>query len=249
MTENASLDKTESENKTTIPPQIEQKEPEKQDDKQENPDWRAFREGRKKDRDERLAAERRAEEKEREIQALKAAMEASFSKSGPTPQAYQQHYGLDQTGELSEEQMLEKKLEQLMDAREKKARQLQAQKELQEFPNKLRKDFPDFDQVCSHENLDYMDYHFPEVARPLDRLSEGYDKWYDIYHAVKKFIPNHSNGKRDAQAMQNNSNKPKSMATSTVTQDGQGVHRESWQETEQRRQANWQRMQRLLKGV
>ncbi len=60
------------------------------------------------------------------------------------------------------------------------------------------RDFPDFSRVCSQENLDYLDYHYPEISRPLQRLGDGYDKWHDTYHAVKKFIPGHAEAKKDA---------------------------------------------------
>jgi len=52
----------------------------------EDHNWKAFREARKKDRAEREAAEKRAAEKEEEAAALKAAMEAAFSRTSPAPQ-------------------------------------------------------------------------------------------------------------------------------------------------------------------
>src|SRR5271155_291964 len=60
-----------------------------------DPNWRAFREARKKDRADRESAERRAAEKEHEIAALKAAMESAFSKGSPSPHSSQQYYGMN----------------------------------------------------------------------------------------------------------------------------------------------------------
>jgi hypothetical protein len=218
----------------------------------EDPNWKAFREARKRDRAEREAAEKRASEKDAEIAALKAAMETAFSKQAPTPQAYQQYYGMNQNydqPEETEDQRIEKKVNKLLADREQKYRQEQEEYEIREFPNKLIKNYPDFSQVCSQENLDYLDFHYPELSRPLERQPEGYDKWSDIYHAVKKLIPNHANQKKEAIRADANSNKPKSMSTTQLSQTGQGSNRDTHQEIEQRRAENFARMQRIIKGI
>jgi hypothetical protein len=226
----------------------EAKEPETPED----PNWKAFREARKKDRAEKEAAERRAAEKENEIAALKAAMDAAFSaKSSPSPQAYQQFYGMNQPpeqGEETEEQRIERKVNELLEKKENHYKQQRAEEEKQLYPKRLMKDFPDFTQVCSQENLDYLDFHYPELSRPLQRLEDGYDKWHDTYHAVKKFIPNHSTAKKEAARADLNSNKPRSISSTGPSPTGEPV-REGFQDTEARRAANWQRMQRVLKGV
>lgn len=221
--------------------------PESPENEKEDPNWKAFREARKKDRSDREAAEKRAAEKEAEVAALKAAMEAAFSKSAPTTQAYQQYYGMEQTEE-SEDEKIEKKVNAILAAKEQQYLKLQEERERQEYPTRLTKNFPDFHHVCSQENLDYLDFHYPELSRPLQRLPEGYDKWSDIYHAVKKFIPNHSNAKKDAIRADLNMQKPKSISSVGQTPSGEIV-RQTYQEVEQRRAANWERMQRTLRGV
>lgn len=216
---------------------------------QEDPNWKAFREARKKDREARTAAEERAAEKEREAAALKAAMEAAFgAKQAPSTQAYQDYYGINQQPEESEEQRIERKVNELLAKKEEQYKREQAEYERTEYPKRLLRDFPDFNQVCSQENLDYLDYHYPEISRPLQRLGEGYDKWSDTYQAVKKLIPNHANAKKEAVRADINSQKPRSMASSGPSPSGEPV-RESWQQAEDRRASNWARMQRILKGV
>lgn len=232
--------------------QLQQKPSEGGTEAQEDPNWRAFREARKKDRAEKEAAERRAVEKEAEVTALKAAMEAAFSaKSAPSPQAYNQYYGINQgydQPEESEEQKIERKVNELLAKKEEQYRKEQAEYEQREFPKRLMKDLPDFGQVCSQENLDYLDFHYPEISRPLQRLGDGYDKWHDTYHAVKKLIPNHSTAKKEASRAEINSNKPKSISSTGPSPTGEKV-REGWQDTEARRAENWARMQRTMKGV
>ncbi len=215
---------------------------------EENPDFRAFREGRKKDRAEREAAEKRAAEKEAEVIALKAAMESAFSKSAPTPQAYQNYYGTSGETEETEDQKIEKKVNELLAKKEKQYQQQQQEREQREYPTRLSRELPDFGSVCSQENLDYLDYHYPELSRPLQRLPEGYDKWHDIYYAVKKLMPNSLNAKKDAQKAEMNSNKPKSISSPQMTPSGEKSSM-SMNDIEVRRAENWARMQKTMKGL
>jgi hypothetical protein len=216
----------------------------------EDPNWKAFREARKRDRAEKEAAERKAAEKEAEANALKAAMEAAFSaKSAPSPQAYQQYYAMNQEQpEESEEQRIERKVNELIAKKEQQYAKQAAEEEQREYPKRLMRDFPDFGQVCSQENLDYLDFHYPEISRPLQRLGEGYDKWYDTYYAVKKLIPNHSVAKKDAVRADINSNKPRSISSTGPSPTGEKAP-EGWHATEARRAENWARMQRVMRGV
>jgi hypothetical protein len=209
---------------------------------EDDENFKAFREGRKKDRLEREAAERRAAEKEEEAAALKAAMDAAFS-AKPN---YQQHQYIEPTDE-SEDQKIEKKVNAIIAQREAFAAKEKIEREMQEYPNRLSKDFPDFHHVISQENRDYLDYHYPEISRPLSRLQDGYEKWSDIYHAIKKLVPNSSTAKREAQKAEINQAKPRSMSGATVTQPSPttAAHIIS----EERKAANWARMTSSIKGV
>lgn len=219
-----------------------------EDGTQEDPNWRAFREARKKDRADREAAENKSAEKEREITALKAAMEAAFAKSAPSPQAYQQYYGIEQQqNEETEDERIEKKVQAVLDVREAQAEKQRMIREQQEYPNRLNQTYSDFNQTISQENLDYLDYHYPEVSRPMQRLPDGYDKWADIYKAVKKFVPNSMTAKRDSARADINQNKPKSISSTGITQPGESMS--SARITDEKREANWQRMQKILKGI
>lgn len=216
--------------------------------KTEDPNWKAFREARKKDRAEKEAAEKRAAEKDAEVAALKAAMEAAFSKSAPTPQAYQQYYGINQPeGTETEDERIEKKVQEAIAKKEQEYAKREQEREQLEYPNRLASQYSDFHQTIAQENLDYLDYHYPEVSRPLGRLPDGYDKWADIYKAVKKFVPNSTTAKKDAAKAEVNMNKPRSISSTGITQPGEAAT--SARLTEERRAQNWERMQKILKGV
>lgn len=213
------------------------------EESKEDPNWRAFREARKKDRAEKEAAERRAAEKEAEATALKAAMEAAFARN-PAPQQQQNEYGYQQ--EDTEDERIEKKVQTALAQREAAAQQQQQQREQQEYPNRLVQTYPDFNSIVTSENLDYLEYHYPEVTRPLRRHAEGYDKWSDIYHAVKKFVPNSTTARKEAAKAEANFSKPKSISSTGLTQNTQTSN---MQLSEDRKAANWARMQQVMKGV
>lgn len=226
-------------------PVVEQKakETKAEEDAKEDPNWRAFREARKKDRADKEAAERRATEKEAEAAALKAAMEAAFAKGNyPSSQSGSQD-GFSH--EETEDERIEKKVNALLAEREKKAQQEASIREQQEYPNRLQQAYPDFNAMVSSENLDYLEYHYPEIARPLKRLGDGFDKWSDIYHAVKKFVPNATTARKEAAKAEANLNKPKSISSTGLTQSTEGKS----SLTEERKAANWERMNRVMKGV
>jgi len=207
---------------------------------QETPEqinWKKFREAREQDRKAKELAEREAAKKAEEIAALKAAMESLLNK--PSQQNVHQ-----EAEELTEEQKIDKRVEEMMAKRDRQYEEEKRLREQQEFPQRLVANFSDFDQVCNTENLDYLEYHYPEVAAPYKHLPDGYDKWAAIYKAVKRFVPN-PNSKKDQKSAEKNFNKPQSMAVGGTTQTTDSA---PMMLDEKRRQDNWARMQRTMKS-
>lgn len=211
---------------------------------QEDPNWRAFREARKKDKADREAAERRAAEKEAEATALKAAMEAAFARG--TPSASHSHQNYDGPEE-TEDERIEKKVQAALSAREAATTKERHEKERQELPQRLLNAYPDYNQVVNEENGAYLEYHHPELYRSLLRQPENFDTCSDIYKLVKKFVPNSTTAKKESAKADINQAKPKSISSIGLTQTGEapGSHIIS----EDRKAANWARMQKTLKGV
>lgn len=216
----------------------------KQEEKVEDPNWRAFREGRKQDRINREAAEKRAAEKEAEVAALKAAMEAAFAKSNlPLQNSLHQGYAEEET----EDQRIEKKVQQALEQREQQRERERAQREAQEYPKRLAREYSDFESTISESNLDYLEYHYPEIAGPLKELPDNYNKWAHIYKIVKKFVPNSANAKSDALRAENNLSKPKSISSQSISPPGTTIN--PYILSEERKAANWAAMQKRLKGL
>jgi len=210
-------------------------------DTPERINWRKFREEREKERKMLEQERRHREEKEKEAAALKAAMDAILNK--PNPQQNQQQPDYE---DLSEHERIQKLVKEELEREREKDRIARQQREAADLPNNLQKTFGDFNQTCSTENLDYLEFHYPEVAQAYKYMPDGFDKWANIYKAVKRFVPNNDSHK-DATKAEKNALKPQSASSPGVSQGGQAPT--SYILTEERRAANWARMERVRKGL
>lgn len=146
--------------------------------------------------------------------------------------------------ELTEDQIIDRKVQEHIRIREMELEKQRKEKEQLEFPQRLNSNFSDFNQICTSENLDYLEYHYPEVAEPYKYLPDSYEKWAGIYKALKRFIPNKESSK-EAKKAENNLSKPQSMTKAGMTQTGD--HAPIILDEERRKQ-NWTRMQKVMKG-
>ena len=200
--------------------------------------WRKFREQREIERKQKVEAEKIAMEERARASALQAALEAAVNKG------YQQPY--QQETDETEEQRIDKKVNAAIAQKEAEYDKRRKEQEQAEFPQKLVSAFSDFNQVCSTENLDYLEYHYPELAIPFKHMPDGFDKWASIYKAVKRFVPN-PDSKKDMQKMEKNLAKPQSASSPGQSQKGNEMP--SAVLSEARKAENWARMQKTLKGI
>lgn len=195
--------------------------------------WKQFREQQKKDREEKAASEKRAQEKEQEAAALKAAMEALIT---PTKQT--------EEGEETEDQRIAKIVKATLNSEMQRVEAENRRKDAAQLPGRLSQIHPDFNNVCTEENLDYLKYHYPEVEKALSYAPEGIEKWSDVYKAVKRLVPNVMS-KKDEAKMDKNMAKPRSISSGlSATGDSAPVYLD-----DAKKDANWQRMQRAMKGA
>jgi hypothetical protein len=205
-------------------------------DTQEQINWRKFREVRENERKVAEENAKAAAKSQAEAVALKAAMEALLDKKQPQQQQSQE--------DMTEDQRIEHKIEQRIQAREREYQQQRMEREKAEVPNRLQSTYKDFNQVCTKENLDYMEYHYPEVAAAFGMQEDSFDKWNNIYKAVKRFVPN-TDSSKDAAKAERNFNKPQSMAVPGATPTGDSAPQKL---DDKRRADNWARMQKTMKG-
>jgi hypothetical protein len=208
----------------------------KSEENQEN--WKRFREQREIERKQKEESDKRAAQKSEEAEALKAALEALTSK----PSNNHNNEDIEET----EDQRIDKRVETILAQREAEKERKRLEQEHQELPKKLRNTYQDFDKVCSQENLDYLDYHYPEITRPLKRLNDDFEKWTDIYNTAKKLIPN-TDSKKDLTKADKNLQKPGSVSSAGPSNGGNTTP--SYKLSEERKAANYERMQRTIKGL
>lgn len=208
----------------------------------ENPNeinWRKFREQREIERKAKEEAERNAAKSAAEAAALKKAMEALLENEKRPAQR-------DDSDDDSDDDRIRKEVAKALELERQKQQIEQAERERKEFPQKLVSVFPDFDQVCNSENLDYLEYHYPEVAAGFKHMPDNFEKWQNIYKAVKRFIPN-ADSKKDEKRIEKNLSKPQSASLSGMTATGDVAPSKGLDE--QRRKDNWQRMTRVMRGI
>lgn len=210
---------------------------------QESPqeaNWRKFREERAKERkrlEEETRLRQQAEEekarKQQEIEALKSALESVVNKPS------------DPISDISEEDRIQKRIDEAIAKRERDKEEQRRLEEQKRLPQTLATTFKDFDQVCSTENLDYFEFNYPEIANAFKHQPDSLEKWSNVYHAVKRFVPN-TESTKEANKAKINADKPQSMsvAGATASSDRAPINLD-----EKRRQDNWQRMQRVMRGT
>lgn len=199
--------------------------------------WKRFRQEREEERKAKAAAEELARKKHEENLALQQALAAAVSKpSRVVP---------DEPQDLDEDQKIELKVQEALRKRELQWEKERAEKEQQELPQRLVANFKDFNQVCTTENLDYLEYHYPEVAGPYKHMPDGYQKWEGIYKALKRFIPVKESNK-EGQRAEANLSKPGALSKPGMTQTGD--HAPVMMD-DAKRAANWARMQKVIKGI
>lgn len=228
-TENIQNDK----NITTAEKPVEQETP-------EQINWKKFREAREIERKQKIEAEKRAAEKDAEVQAYKAAMEALLNKQ--TEATTLGNYADSQ--EIGEEEKIRRQVEAIIAERDRKNAEAQREAELRATPQRIQQAMPDFNQVCSEENVDYLEYHYPEIAQAFSAMPEGFDKWANIYKAVKRFVPN-TNSNKEATRAEKNLQKPGAISIPGKTQVGDTAPQYL---DDKRKMDNWQRMQRVMRG-
>lgn len=205
---------------------------------QEQINWKKFREQREEERKQKEEAEKRAQEKEKEAIALKNAMDALINnQKNPSKD--------DDYEDDDEEKRLQMIIEQKLAEREAQREKERQKKEQQEMPNKLNSTFSDFNKVCSSTNLDYLEYHYPEVAKAFSSMPDSFDKWSNVYHAVKKLVPN-TESEKERKKVEENRKSPQSMSTAGKTPAGSDTA-PAYLDTS-RKKSNWERMQRIMKG-
>jgi len=224
-----------TENPQAETPQVAEAPQQEAEENQEKINWRRFREKRAVERKEKEAAERDVAKKAEEIAALKAAVEALANKPPAVAMVHEDE---------DEDKRITRRVEEKIAEVERRRDEERSAREQREIPMRLVQAFPDFASVCTEENLDYLEYHYPEVADTFKRLPESYEKWQNLYRAVKRFV-NNPNSKKDEKRAEKNLMKPQSISVGGMTKTGDSPPTSVG---EARKKENWSRMQKTMRG-
>jgi len=200
--------------------------------------WKQFREQQEAQRKAKEQAERVANEEKARAEALKAALEAITRNN----HQHDQYEDLEETEEQKIDKRVEAKIREIEEKREKE----RLLKEQNELPQKINQFYPDFNRVCSNENIDYMKFHYPEVADALTHLPDSFDNWSKIYKTVKRLVPN-LDSLEDQKKIEQNLSKPSSISKPGISQESSLMG--SSRLSDEKKTSNWERMQRTLKGL
>lgn len=223
-------------------PQQEQTQPQQQEQQQESPqdiNWKRFREQRKKEREELEKERKRREEQEAQAKALQKALEEYANKSQKQQQPQRS------SGWVSDEDE-DKRIERKLQEWEEKRRKEREEEEKRQLPQYLRQAHTDFDQVVNQDNIDYLEYHYPEVVKAFYHMPDSYEKWDSLYKSIKRFLPSGREKQINQEKAQQNLNKPQSPNVEGMTQTPDTVPQYL---DEERRKNNWERMRRIMKGA
>lgn len=212
----------------------------KSEENQEN--WKKFREEKIKERKAREEAERLAKQKMQEAEALKKAMEALIE-TQKTPQQNNSDFNNILYDE-DEEKRIQRLIDDRLNQERKKYQEDLARAEAQKLPQLIQQNMPDFNQVCTQENVDYLYYKNPSLAKSLEMVPNSYNKWAAVYEAVKGLVP--LQAKNDSNIMQRNLAKPQSAAA--VLTDTK-PETQGWQLSEQRKKENQLRAKRESRQI
>lgn len=190
---------------------------------QEN-NWKRFREKQAQDR---ATSKEALEKAEREASLLKKAVADLVNKAPDSGDNF------DTGEEETEDQRIDRKAKAAFEKLEH-----------QNFPTQLRQAFPDFDEVCSPENMDYLTFHDPEYAKAVRHMPDGFEKWASVHAKIKEKLPN-VNAAKEKTMMQANSSKPQSPSAPGVGNLGAEASLRFL--SEDRKAENWKRMQQNMK--
>lgn len=223
-----------------------------QGDSEENPDegWRQFAENRAREREARQERERKEREKADELKKLQEILGLNAPANETAAEKKEREQRIESLKEIDlptgqdVESFVYTIIDKVLNERDQKRQQERQQEEQRSYPQRLSRDYPDIKEVVSQENLDYLEYHYPEIAEMYGNMPDGYDKYSKLYSTMRKLIP--QTNKTAAERAKRNLSAPQATGGRSATPSRDA--RATGLSKEQKR-ANYERMLREMKMV
>lgn len=222
---------------------VTQEQPSKDTDKVEDEkerNWRAFLDKRKEEQEELKKEKERSAQlaqenarRSKEIEDMKVAFSALLQKNNDP--VYEDD---DDTGKKIKEEV-----ERIINQRDEQRAKAEEQRRIDEERKVIKRDMPDLLEVCSQDNLAYLEFYHPEIAIPLSKMQDGFEKTKLAYDAIKKHV---KMGKKEEKLIEKNLSKPKSVHSNVSNESQQ--EGSSYSMSDSKKQQVWNKMQRLISG-
>lgn len=238
MTAELRQDSEEEQENITHQPVIEEK---KETDEDRN--WKAFLEKRKEEQrlfDAEKEKNKRLEEqdvrRQKEIEDLKVAFQVMIEKK--------EDNSFDD-GDKDQKKFVQDEIQRLFREEQTKKRAQEDNERIYRDSMAIKQEMPDLLEVCSQENLAYLEYYNPEIAIPLGKMPDGLEKTKLAYQAIKKHV---KMAKKEKEKVEQNLSKPKSVHSAYSNETTSDKENSSGVLSDKRRNETWQKMQRLISG-
>lgn len=116
-----------------------------------------------------------------------------------------------------------------------------------EIPQRLQSRYPDFEQVVSKENVEYLRSTKPEIAAALSAIGDKYGKAVAAYEYIKMLMPQGMNLSQEKEIAEKNLKKPGNLSSvgSEALSQAKAMERGL---TPDRKKALFKEMQSAIKG-
>lgn len=126
-----------------------------------------------------------------------------------------------------------------------KALEAERSRQAQEaLPGRIKQEMPDFDQVVSKENVEYLKAQKPHLAQVLAATTDHYAQAKAAYDAIQAFCPS-AQVSRDKKAVERNAHRPGSLDQTGPARVSDG---DPLRLTPSTRQQLWKEMQEYARG-
>ncbi len=210
------------------------------DEKDKN--WKAFLEKRKEEQKENLELQKRLNEsklenerREREIENLKIAFKSLAEKKEETS-------SYDYDGD-DQKKIIQDEVNRVISQRDEERKKQDTNERIRKEAIEIKEQMPDLMDICSHDNLAYLEYYHPEIAIPLAAMPDGFMKTKMAYQAVKKHV---KMGMKEKDKIEKNLSKPKSLHSAISNESQQEESSASM--SDKKKTETWNKMQRLMSG-
>lgn len=216
--------------------------------------WRKFREQRAREREEAKQQAAQAEQERQAREALQRFISENLAKQGAqvqlTPAQQEQIIADLPDDEIPTGGEIKGYIQRQIERGVQEALQrTKSEQERQKLPTQVRSQLKDFDEVCSQENIDYLQYKAPYLAESLSaRLKNPENVRFEdlaaLYDAVLQVVPSASEKKTPAQVQ--DPQKPRSLSHPIANASRDIAPRSL---SAKQREEEYQRMVALAKGL